>query len=104
MIFSRINLRKALVKERDLLVEAIELLKIAAEKDLEVISRLKSSSSDNNFTNADVIERDNIFSTEEIRTICICYRLRFLDTTYFKSEYPYDAVAEINAFEIKYGK
>ena len=104
MIFSRINLRKALVKERDLLVEAIELLKIAAEKDLEVISRLKSSSSDNNFTNADVIERDNIFSTEEIRTICISYRLRFLDTAYFKSEYPYDAVAEINAFEIKYGK
>ena len=107
MIFSRINIRKALIKERghqqELLRQANVLLNKASIKDENVISRLKQNSTDKYLLLPKNINSENIFSIEEIKQICIKYRLRFLDSSYFKSEYPYAAISEINDFEIKYG-
>jgi hypothetical protein len=46
--------------------------------------------------NIDDLERDRIFHIEDIKKTCIDYRLRFLDSRYFKSKIPQAAFDEIN--------
>lgn len=101
-----INLRNELVRQRsrqkELLDTTRELLVEAAGRDRDVLSRLKSSVDK---TSTAILPEDleNVFSLEQIRNVCIRYRLRFLDSKYFKSEYPYEAIVQINAFEKRYG-
>jgi hypothetical protein len=83
-----------------LLDEVNQLLSEASGNDSDVISRLKVKG--NPVDVNEEIDQSNIFTLEEIRTICIRYRLRFLDSTHFKSQYPYSAISEINAFEKKH--
>ena len=106
MIFSGIKLREALIKERahqlKLIDQAKSILADSTRKDEEVLDRLKSSVEENVNLNPGLID-ENIFSLSEIRTICIRYRLRFLESTFFKPEYPYSSIAEIKTFERKFG-
>ena len=105
MIFSRLNLRTALLRERknqqQLLNEANDILIAATSYDTEIISRLKNGNSALQIEAP--INKENIFTIDQIRKICIRYRLRFLDSKYFNSEYPYEAVSQIKAFEKKHG-
>ena len=52
----------------------------------------------NNF-NIDKIEANRIYHIDQIKTICINYRLRFLDANLFKGQFPIEAVEEIKAIE-----
>ena len=105
MIFSPINLSRELIRERsrrpDLLIDVNNLLKEAAERDDEILTRLKKSDG-NDVNEIDSVESANVFSIDEIRQICIRYRLRFLDTSLFRSSYPYEAITAIKSFEKKY--
>ena len=105
MIFSGINIKNELIRhpsnQSDLLKDVNELLSNEHEKDREILSQLKKRNSDSNISISKV-DSENIFSIDDIRHICIRYRLRFLDSGHFKSEYPYDAISEIKAFEKKY--
>ncbi len=107
MLFSRINLQTELIRERRaqqaLLEEAHRLLQEYDSKDSDVRMRLSRSSqlSGALFSLIDEDEK-RVFRLTEIKTLCIRYRLRFLNTVHFKSEYPYAASAEIRAFEKKY--
>src|SRR6185436_16279510 len=47
-------------------------------------------------------DRKNIFSLEEIHPVCVQYRLRFLDSSLYKNDFPYEAITRIKAFEKKY--
>lgn len=49
-------------------------------------------------------EIENVFSLNEIRSICVRYRLWFLDSTYVKSEFPYEAIVSIMELERKYNQ
>jgi hypothetical protein len=103
MLFSGINLRNALVRERSrerqLLNEVHELLNREAEKDQSVLAALKSTPPESNIVTLEQWNPDQIFSIEQIRKICIRYRLRFLDTSFFKSEFPYEAIIKIKQLE-----
>jgi hypothetical protein len=105
MIFSGINIKKELIRRRssppDLIQEAYALLQEDAQKDEEILGRLKISTP--GFIHISIDDAENLFSMDEIKQICIRYRLRFLDSTFFKSKYPYDAIVRIKAFEKKYG-
>ena len=48
----------------------------------------------NNFK-IDSLESDRIYHISHIKKICIDYRLRFLDSKYFKGDYPQEAITEI---------
>mmetsp|Transcript_14653 Transcript_14653/g.21970 ORF Transcript_14653/g.21970 Transcript_14653/m.21970 type:complete len:167 (+) Transcript_14653:67-567(+) len=50
----------------------------------------------------DKLESDRVFHLSQIKKICITYRLRFLDTKYFKGTYPQSALAEIKYLENKH--
>ena len=48
----------------------------------------------------DLLDSNRIFHEKSIRKICINYRLRFLDSRYFKGAFPQEALTEINELEI----
>ncbi len=54
---------------------------------------------DSNRFNIDFLESKHIYHLDQIKAICIDYRLRFLDSKYFKGELPYEAVSKIKALE-----
>lgn len=58
----------------------------------------KSSTDSNNF-NSDLLQTDKIYHITQIRKVCISYRLRFLDSSSFKSGIPEEAISKINALE-----
>ncbi len=47
----------------------------------------------------DILETSRIYHIDEIKNICIDYRLRFLDSKYFKGEIPAEAISKIKSLE-----
>ena len=94
----RLNIHQELLKERSRNTDSNKLRevlkKIWAENDLKAL-KLKdtlSTKNNNNFNslNFDKMDSNKIFHEKTIEKICVDYRLRFLDTNYFKGEYPDD--------------
>jgi hypothetical protein len=56
----------------------------------------------NNF-DFDLIESHRIYRLDQIREVCIDYRLRFLDIKYFKNDLPESAHQAINKIETDHG-
>ena len=51
----------------------------------------------------DLLESNRIYHLEQIREICIDYRLRFLDSRYFKGAIPPEALAVVKRLEKEHG-
>lgn len=45
------------------------------------------------------LDPQRIYNIEQIKTLCTRYRLRFLDSKYFKGEIPYEAVTKIKSLQ-----
>jgi hypothetical protein len=108
MIFSPLNIEQELIRERlrqEKFLESVEgILEEAAQSHEKILTRLKTTEVEKELNLVlDEADRERIFSITDIRKIAIRYRLRFLDSSFFKAEFPYQAVAEIKAFEKKYG-
>lgn len=56
-------------------------------------------SDDANRFEFDLLEPNRIFSIENIKKVCIDYRLRFLESARFKNHFPEEALAEIRQLE-----
>lgn len=52
-----------------------------------------------NAFNLDLLETDRIVHITAIKATCVDYRLRFLDTAFFKSAFPEEAISKIRALE-----
>ncbi|MEO1012334.1 MAG: hypothetical protein AAFX53_13580 [Bacteroidota bacterium] len=51
----------------------------------------------------DTLDTDRIYHLDHIKRICIDYRLRFLDSKYFKGEIPIEAISKIKQMEGQHG-
>ncbi|MEZ4873991.1 MAG: hypothetical protein R2793_00670 [Flavobacteriaceae bacterium] len=51
----------------------------------------------------DLLEKDRIFHLTDIEKICVEYRLRFLDSSFFKGHIPEEAISKIRALEKQHG-
>jgi hypothetical protein len=92
--------RKKVKSENDFLDAVIVLLE-ENEKERQAIKNTlwdKSSTKSNEFV-FDLMETDKIFHIQQIKTICIDYRLRFLESHFFKGEIPEEAISKINNLE-----
>ena len=49
------------------------------------------------------LDADKIVHLQDIKQLCIDYRLRFLPATYFKGEWPVEAVDKIQQLEAEHG-
>ena len=107
MLFSSFNLETELIKEKRKQItpvdQALSYLQEAEGRDQEVLLRLKNDTENSSSYTTAVIDHENVYTLEQIKAICIRFRLRFLDTKYFKSDYPYEAILRINDFERKTG-
>ncbi len=56
----------------------------------------------NNFE-FDLLETDKIYHISQIKKVCIDYRLRFLDSKYFKGDIPQEAFYKISEIEKQHG-
>lgn len=50
----------------------------------------------------DLLDTDKIYHIDQIKEICILYRLRFLDSQYFKDDLPYEALWETKQLQRKH--
>ena len=83
------------------------VLRMSVEKkrsSISILQQVKNLTSQDRFItknnfDLDQLETKNIFSLEEIKQVCIDYRLRFLDITYFKGTIPQTAKNKIAAME-----
>jgi hypothetical protein len=107
-MLSRTNIEQKLQKVRsktyknaDILEQVTAILAEDDRKEDAIIARMKSPQkpTPRNPFNIDLLETDKIYHVDQIREICIDYRLRFLDTKYFKNEIPQEALNKIKQIE-----
>lgn len=94
------KLRKARKNPEKIIEEVYQILEqetILQDRIHKNITKSKKVNT-NKFT-FDLLETDKIYHINEIKEICIDYRLRFLDTKYFKSKIPQEAIFKIKQLE-----
>lgn len=110
-IMKRTNIKEQLSRHRNKSTSGEALLqdikKVIAEDDAqekEIRAELTYgrgddlNTSSNNF-NLDLLETDRIYHDGQIKHISTIYRLRFLDSQYFKKDLPYQAVQKTKALQ-----
>jgi len=113
-MFSRVDIQEELIIARQkheqvhgaLMREVQAAIKQGKQADEYVLSRLRSAPKPGKSNiNPELLEKNRIFSIDDIKTICVNYRLRFLDSKYFKmEELPYDAVIAVKKLEKHLGE
>ena len=92
--------RNKRISELHLLNEVQQIFAIEESKDNLILKSITDGfeSESNNFQ-LDFLETSRIYHLSDIEKICIDYRLRFLSSTYFKAELPYEAISKIKHLE-----
>ena len=107
-MFKKTNIREKLNSEKfktDLEQKKTldQVYKILANDNKETVRIEKTIAagrvSPSNAFNFDLLETANIYHINEIKKICIDYRLRFLDSKYFKGKIPQEAISKIKSLE-----
>jgi len=96
MIFNPTNIEEKLrlqqskqLAQPDILKQVHAIFDAEDLKETTIENELKSGNSSNrNHFNVDLLTTENIFHIDSIKKTCIDYRLRFLDSKYFKNEFP----------------
>lgn len=102
-IFSDVRLVTALERERKrlrknegrVIDEVNRILQDDLFSEKNILRNLKNYNRTFDLLDEEGLDRNRIFSINEIRNICIQYDLRFLDSQKFRGEIPGEAVAEI---------
>lgn len=94
------RLKSGNITPATILSEVQQILEEDTKQELSIEQRLnqKSKCIANNF-DLNLLETSRIFHIEQIKKICIDYRLRFLDSRYFKGKIPKAAVSKIKQLE-----
>jgi hypothetical protein len=108
MLLSKTNIEKKLTKaklssefsENDRLKEVYTILS-NLDNELERIAENITTSNGtlNNSFNINLLDSSRIYHINDIKKICIDYRLRFLDSKYFKGDIPAEALSKIKSLE-----
>jgi len=108
MLLQKTNVREKLDLEKskrsrteaELLSQVQAILnEVDANHDRIADNLVKGKSTPVNNFDFDLLDTSRIFHIDEIKNICINYRLRFLDSKYFKGEIPVEAISKIKALE-----
>lgn len=107
-MFEPIDLHERLKKERkkeihsqDIIGWAYSVLNSQNQFERNILKRLSKSPLERDINNFDIdkVDTNSIFHISQIKKICVTYRLRFLDTKYFKGTYPKEVVDKIQKLE-----
>lgn len=94
------RVRSRQMAEEDILTQVKAILDQDARKEERIAETLRTSPPfvENAFE-FEQLESDRIYHVSQIREICIDYRLRFLDSKYFKGEIPREGIQYIKDLE-----
>ncbi len=94
------KVRSKRVSSEDILQEVHEIFN-KNELEREEISRELSEKNTYhiNSLKLDLLETSRIYNLEDIKKLCVDYRLRFLDSHFFKGEIPEEAISKIRQLE-----
>ena len=106
----KVNLFEELLRERNKQISSIELKSLIKDiwhKEDFKKNRIANSLNDKNNKNFNKMkfenmETKNIFHKDTIKSICVQYRLRFLDSNLFKGDYPNNITKVISDIEKKH--
>lgn len=107
MFFQKTNIEdklaghKKIVSESDEISREVHKILSTHQKNQEKIELNISEGKnlvENNF-DFDLLETDKIYHLNQIKKVCIDYRLRFLDSKYFKGDIPQEAFQKISELE-----
>lgn len=106
-MIKEVNLKSKLLKERNREIKQSDVdawvqsvFKGLGQKRAAIQQKLSTSEGEMmNYFNINKVETDKIFHIDQIKKICIDYRLRFLDTKYFKGGFPANAISKIRQLE-----
>ncbi|MEJ1222115.1 hypothetical protein [Sediminicola sp. 1XM1-17] len=83
--------------------EVYQILNDTSKTDLRIEKNLGNGKTHiENAFDFDQLETQRIYHIDQIKQICIDYRLRFLDSKYFKGDIPDEAISEIKNLENKH--
>jgi hypothetical protein len=108
MLLQKTNIQEKLAHEKarnssaqkQVLEDVYSILKNIDSQDNRINSTISSGKGAlTNSFNFDLLETKKIFHITDIKNICIDYRLRFLDSRYFKGEIPPEGIANIKSLE-----
>jgi hypothetical protein len=108
MIFGKVKIDEELRKQShnpDFFLDAVNrILTVLQFRDDNVLERLKARDVKevSRVIALDIRDEQNSYSLEDIEKVCVKYRLRFLDSGYFKPGFPPEAIQKISSFENKY--
>lgn len=103
----RTNLQTQLSKEKlkttsneAILKQVHEVLRAVDDRNDGILNEVVSGEpTDFNRFIFDKLESHNIYHIDQIEKICVNYRLRFLDSKYFKGKLPYESISKIKTLE-----
>jgi hypothetical protein len=106
-MFPRTNLKTQLNKAKfkttsneDILKQVHEVLKQVDDRNDQILDEMNSGdAADFNHFDVDKLQSSEIYHIDQIEKICVNYRLRFLDSKYFKGKLPYEAISKIKTLE-----
>ncbi|MBO0341192.1 hypothetical protein [Flagellimonas profundi] len=94
------NIREKKGSHEKILAEVQQILQEDALKESKISDQLNSKNNTrSNEFDFDLLETDKIFHIDQIKDICIDYRLRFLNSSYFKGKIPQEAISKIKHLE-----
>ena len=94
------NLRHKRLDEASIMAQVQEVLsKNTAEREAIQKQLRKSATSGKNEFIFDKLASERIFHLDDIKRLCITYRLRFVAAKYFKGHYPEEAISSIRSIE-----
>ena len=108
MLLKKTNIRERLnaekLRDAELEQNTLEQVYKILFKDSENQERIENTIAQGkviptNAFNFDLLETDRIYHINEIKNICIDYRLRFLESKYFKGQIPQEAFSKIKSLE-----
>ncbi len=88
----------------DLLSEVNRILHKNIYNEKNVLNNLKHYNKSFELIDEDDVEKNMIFSSSEIKKLAIQYRLRFLDSQCYKSDFPYESVLKIEQLNATHKK
>lgn len=88
------------ISEEELMQQVAEIFERDNAKDDFILKKLSSGiETETNAFQFELLESSKIYHLSDIERICIDYRLRFLNSSYFKAELPYEAISKIKRLE-----
>lgn len=103
---SRTNVQDKLQKFRDKRISPADILAeveaVLTQNETErqaIREKLSLNASSEGNLKPELLDGDHIFHLNDIKAICVDYRLRFLDSKFFKGTIPEEAVSKIRALE-----